>query len=162
MMMRLQTGFAYWSPHMLMALHCVQPPSIRRMQLQSAKVWAGSVAHRNGNSPCILEWLWDDGHHVLASSSHGLAWQSYCAPYLAPNCQAGKGLCSCREQSLLRCFHTDTGWWHGIPASPSEPNPDNVPQRTLTRDIWELDNDKLWEVLEAIRYKMDRRKGGTP
>ena len=43
MMMRLQTGFVCWSPHMLMALHCAQPPSIRRMQLWCAEGWVGSA-----------------------------------------------------------------------------------------------------------------------
>ena len=48
------------------------------------------------------------------------------------------------------------GWSSSLP---SEPNPDNWLQRTLTVDNWELDNDQLWEVLEAIRFETVMREG---
>ena len=34
--------------------------------------------------------------------------------------------------------------------------------RTLTRDIWEPNNDQLWEVLEAIQFETARREGHHP
>ena len=52
----------------------------------------------------------------------------------------------------------------------SVPSPDKepleaqapVPQAKLTRDVWDLDNDQLWEVLETLQTKLAQREGAAP
>ena len=44
---------------------------------------------------------------------------------------------------------------------PSEPNPDDGPHMELTRDVWDLDDDQLWEMLEALQMETARRKGAA-
>ena len=53
---------------------------------------------------------------------------------------------------------------------PSVPSPDeepseaqaSIPQVELTRDIWDLNNDQLWEVLETLQTKVAQREGQHP
>ena len=45
---------------------------------------------------------------------------------------------------------------------PSKPNVDDGPQTELTRDIQDLDDDQLWEVLEALQTETARREGTAP
>ena len=84
----------------------------------------GDVAHKNRNGPCILEWLWDDGHLTSGSSGHGLAWQPHCALYLAPKCKAGMGLYSHREQSPLR--HSSQALVDRAEFQPPQANPSQM------------------------------------
>ena len=51
------------------------------------------------------------------------------------------------------------GWKPSL--HPAKPSPDDGLWRTYTRDIQELDNDQLQEVLEALLFKMARREGVT-
>ena len=45
---------------------------------------------------------------------------------------------------------------------PSEFHLDNGPQMDLaTRDLWDLDDDQLWEVLEVIQLETARREGAA-
>ena len=42
---------------------------------------------------------------------------------------------------------------------PSKPSLDNRAQMELTRDVQDLDDDQLWEVLEALQMETARREG---
>ena len=46
-------------------------------------------------------------------------------------------------------------------ALPSEPSLDDGSQRELIQDIGDLDNDQLWEVLEALHMEIARREGAA-
>ena len=48
--------------------------------------------------------------------------------------------------------------WH----LPSESHLDNGPWTELTRDVWDLGDDQLWEALEAVQLEAARREGHTP
>ena len=58
----------------------------------------------------------------------------------------------------------------GIWPFPSMPNLDkgpleaqtSMPQAELTRDVWDLDDDQLWEALEALQVKVSRGRGLHP
>ena len=45
---------------------------------------------------------------------------------------------------------------------PTMPSQDNGPQMELTRDVWNLDDDQLWEVLEALQMEIARKEGWHP
>ena len=46
---------------------------------------------------------------------------------------------------------------------PSESHLDNRAWMELTtRDLWNLDNDQLREMLEAVQFKTAKREGATP
>ena len=57
---------------------------------------------------------------------------------------------------------TCAGW--GVDAWPllSEPTSDSGPQLEFTRDVWDLDDDQLREVLEALHLEMARWEGSAP
>ena len=42
------------------------------------------------------------------------------------------------------------------------PSLDEGPQMELMRDVQDLNDNQLWEVLEAPKIEMARREGGTP
>ena len=42
------------------------------------------------------------------------------------------------------------------------PSLDEGPQTELTRDVEDLNDDQLWEVLEALQMEMARREGLAP
>ena len=51
----------------------------------------------------------------------------------------------------------------GTQPLPSGPHLDNRPQTDLaTRDLWDLDDDQLWEVLEAVHLETARWEGAIP
>ena len=47
----------------------------------------------------------------------------------------------------------------GAQPLPSKPQLDDGPRQEVTRDVWDLDDDQLWEVLEALQMKTARREG---
>ena len=52
----------------------------------------------------------------------------------------------------------------GVDTQPlsSVPNLDNGPWMELTRDVWDLDNDQLWEMLEALQMETARGRRWHP
>ena len=77
-----------------------------------------------------------------------------------------------REYITMRSSHQSGAWIHvqgrgvGTWPLPRMPNLDKglseaqvpMPLEELSRDVWDLDNDQLWEVLEALQTEMAWRE----
>ena len=79
-----------------------------------------------------------------------------------PLMSACEKLHCCKEKSPLWCASACLGGEMETQPLPSEPHLDNGPQTELTRDLWDLDDDQLWEVLEAVQLEAARREGAAP
>ena len=101
-----------------------------------------------------------NGHIMSLCCGHGLVWHAWQAPYLASNDHAVSDYIATQSSHPVALGHLSRVRV-GYPTPPSEPHLDNGPQMELTRDLWNLDDDQLWEVLEAGQLKAARKEGAA-